>query len=141
MPSARYRVFDHTADIGLEVEAPTLPELFEAAARALFDQITDVDAVRPLETREVSAEASGTEELLVRWLSELIFLHDAEGVLFSRFEVRSLTPTRVTAGVAGEPFDRARHPVKTEVKAVTYHQVSVDEQPDGTHVARFVVDV
>jgi len=141
MPSARYRVFDHTADLGLEVAAPTLPELFETAARALFDQITDVDAVRPVESRDVSVEASGTEELLVRWLSELIYLHDAEGVLFSRFEVRSLTTTRVTTQVAGEPFDPATHPVKTEVKAVTYHQVSVEEQPDGTHVARFVVDV
>jgi SHS2 domain-containing protein len=141
MPTARYRVFDHTADIGLEVEARTLPELFQTAARALFDQITDIDKVRDLEERHVTAEAAGTEELLVRWLSELLFLHDAEGVIFSRFEVDALSPERVSARVGGEPFDPGRHPVKTEVKAVTYHQVSVIRQADGTHVARFVVDV
>lgn len=141
MPAGSYRLFDHTADVGVEASARSRPELFETAAIALFSLITDVDTVVPRIERELSVGACDTEELLVRWLSELLFLHDAEGQLFSRFAVSLLTPTHLRALVSGEPFDPVRHPVKTEVKAVTYHQVTVREREDGTHEARFVVDV
>jgi SHS2 domain-containing protein len=141
MPPGTWQVFDHTADVGFEVRARTRPELFETAALALFDLITDVSAVEVRAERRVSVEAPDTEELLVRWLSELLFLHDAEGEMFSRFVVSLLTPTHLTARVGGEPFDPARHSVKTEVKAVTYHQVTVRSREDGVQEARFVVDV
>lgn len=141
MTPGTYQVFDHTADVGIEVTAPSRPELFETAALALFDLITDVGTVEPRSERQVAVSAQDTEELLVRWLSELLFLHDTEGEMFSRFVVSLLTPTHLTARIAGEPFDPSRHPVKTEVKAVTYHQVTVRTREDGVHEARLVVDV
>jgi SHS2 domain-containing protein len=141
MSPGTYQLFDHTADVGIEVRAPSHPELFETAALALFDLITDVGTVEARSERQVTLSARDTEELLVRWLSELLFLHDAEGEMFSRFVVSLLTPTHLSARIAGEPFDPSRHPVKTEVKAVTYHQVFVRTREDGVHEARFVVDV
>jgi SHS2 domain-containing protein len=38
----------------------------------------------------------------------------------------TLSPTGLTAQVHGEYFDLARHPIDTEIKAVTYHQVVVE---------------
>lgn len=141
MSPGTYHLFDHTADVGIEVTARSRPELFETSAIALFDLITDVRSVEARSEREVAVSARDTDELLVRWLSELLFLHDAEGEMFSRFVVSLLTPTHLTARIGGEPFDPSRHPVKTEVKAVTYHQVTVRTRDDGVHEARFVVDV
>ncbi|MGH9867567.1 MAG: archease [Candidatus Polarisedimenticolia bacterium] len=141
MQPATYVVFDHTADVGLEIQAPTLASLFETAALGLFDLITDVRGIGTGLERAVSVSAADREELLVRWLAELLYLHDGEGFVFSRFEIESITDTHLGARAWGEPFDPARHPVKTELKAVTYHQTSVRNGPGGGWVARVVLDV
>jgi SHS2 domain-containing protein len=141
MTPGSYVVFDHTADVGLEVRAPTLACLFETAAAGLFDLITDVGAVEDRARHDLSVSASDHEELLVRWMAELLYLHDAEGLVFGRFEVDEITPTSLRARAWGEAFDPRKHPVKTELKAVTYHQVAVRREPDGGWSGRVVLDV
>ena len=72
------RVLDHTADYMVEVSAPTLSELLAEAALALFETVGDVKTVRPRDEVSVSVEAADREELLVTWLTELLFLHESE---------------------------------------------------------------
>jgi SHS2 domain-containing protein len=71
-------------------------------------------------------EASGLQALVVRWLSELNYIRSTELRLFCRFEIEELTEERLAATVAGEPIDPRRHTVFTEVKAVTYHGLTVE---------------
>lgn len=134
--------FDHTGDIGFEVRAASRERLHEEAARALFEIIVDdLDTVRP-ERRVVVeiGEAQDSEDLLVRFLSELLFLHDARGWLFAGAEVLALDAHRILAEGLGEPFDPARHRIAREVKAVTYHGLRLGR--DGTGwTARIVLDL
>ncbi|HKY33061.1 MAG TPA: archease [Candidatus Polarisedimenticolia bacterium] len=131
MRQAAYTVIDHTADLGLSITAPTLESLFETAATGLFDQITDLRSVLPREERRVAVSAPGLEEMLVRWLAELLFLHDVEGLLLCRFAVAGIGQGTMEAAVRGEVYDPRRHPVKTEVKAITYHRAAVERLEDG----------
>lgn len=125
------REIDHTGDIGIEVTAPNRPHLFERAAWGLFSVLTDPPSVEPREAHAVTVEGTDPVDLMVKWLSELNFLHVTQHVLFSKFTIDELEDTRLAATVWGEPIDRERHTVYTEVKAITYHQLEIEETDDG----------
>lgn len=123
--SMRYRTLDHTADVMVEALGGSLEECFANAAYALTDQMVDADQVRPLETREVLAEGHDHESMLYNFLSELLFVFDVSGLLFSDLSVRFLG-NKVICQARGEVFDPGRHRPKKEVKAITYHMMEVD---------------
>jgi SHS2 domain-containing protein len=133
-----FRVLEHTADIGFEAFGATLEELFANAACALIDLEVDLDTIRPSRELNVKVEGSAWSELLVNWLSEILYLNDAEGWLFRDFRVQQLGEKAITATARGEKFDRARHRVKMLVKAVTYHQLALEETPQGWRVQVYV---
>lgn len=140
MGMKRYETFDHTADIGIRVFGRSVEEVFINAAFALFDLLTDLDSIRANLIREVVVEGADREDLLVRWLSELLFLCEGEGFLFREFSISSLTGTSLRAVARGEFFDPSRHRFKTEIKAVTYHQIEVAPQ-GGIWEGRVIFDV
>lgn len=116
---------DHTADVGFIVRAYDLPDLFAHAAWGMFSIITDVANVASMEARHVKVDAPDRAALLVAWLSELNYLHIVEHRLFSKFNIRRLTDEELEADVFGERIDPARHPIYTEIKAVTFHDVEI----------------
>jgi protein archease len=135
-----FRVLEHTADIGFEAFGASRGELFANAACALIDLEVDLNTIRPSRELTVRAEGSAWPDLLVNWLSEILYLNDAEGWLFRDFSVLELGEKVITATARGEKFDRARHQVKVLVKAVTYHQLALEETPQGWR-AQVYVDI
>src|SRR5208337_4556684 len=86
-----FRVLEHTADIGFEAFGVTCEEVFANAARALVHLMVDLDAIAPQESMSLRADASDMPSLLVNWLSEILYLFDAEGWLFQEFKFHELT--------------------------------------------------
>jgi len=131
-----YREIEHTADIGLELEAPDLKAAFELTAASMFDLMCDLDGVGDGECRAVRIRArdGDLENMMVRWLTELLFVFASEGLLLSRFDVRKLERDSIEAAVAGERYDPDRHALKSELKAVTYHDMAVEEVEGRWHV-------
>jgi SHS2 domain-containing protein len=136
----RFRTIEHTADIGIEVEADNLGELFEGVAAAMFSLMVDPDTVRQTVERELSLEAGDLEELLFMWLNELLFVLYAEGLLFSGFKVKDIGEDRLVATATGEKLDPQRHRLDEEIKAATYHEMMVERRDDGWK-ARVIFDV
>jgi SHS2 domain-containing protein len=126
-----YQVLDHTADFMVEVYEDDLPGLFSEAARAFFDILTDSTTIQSREGVRVCVEAETLEELLVSWLTELLFLYETELWLFSRFEVSIFDDRQVEANLWGEKLDPSRHPIEREVKAVTYHRLGLVREETG----------
>jgi SHS2 domain-containing protein len=135
-----YRVFDHTADLGVEVAEASLEDLYAGASLALFDLLTDLSAVRETEERTLSVEGEGPDDLLINFLREILYIWNGEGFLIKRCTIREVAPRRLTALLWGEPYDPARHRIRMEIKAVTYHQASVSRADTGW-IARVVFDV
>ena len=135
-----FRILEHTADIGFEAFGSTREETFANAARALIDLMVDLDAIDPGEDISVRVEGADPESLLVNWLSELLYLHDAEGWLFRDFEIQNLRDDSLAAIARGEKFQRSRHQVKLQVKAITYHQLALERTPEGWR-AQVYVDI
>jgi SHS2 domain-containing protein len=138
--TARYRLFDHTADLGVEIYGKTVQELFANAAFAVFDIVTDLRIVRSTEERQVAVTGEGWEDLLVNYLREILYLFNGEGLLLKEYSISKLDPYHLEGIVSGEHFDPERHRINTEIKAVTYHQASVKETPE-MWVGRVIFDV
>jgi SHS2 domain-containing protein len=135
-----YRTFDHTADMGIEIYGEDLHQLFSNAGYALFDLITDIHKIEATTSLSVTIEATDQEDLMVRWLSELLSLHQLRGYLLCDFILHELEEKSLRATVKGERYESDRHEICKEIKAVTYHQLMVCKEKDRW-VARIVFDV
>jgi SHS2 domain-containing protein len=135
-----FRILEHTADVGFEAFGSTREEAFANAARALFNLIVDLDAIETHDEVTLQIQGPDPESLLVNWLSELLYLHDAEDWLFRDFEIQHLQDDSMSALARGEKFHRARHQTKLMVKAITYHQLVLEESPQGWR-AQVYVDI
>lgn len=136
----RFEILDHTADIGLIVYGSNLKVLFENAGEAFFHLITDLKKVRRRVERRINIGGESLDRLMVDWLSELLYLHDVESLLFKGFKVESVGEDGLRAVVKGEPFQEQIHVIKTEVKAVTYHQIQIQRE-NGRWKARVILDL
>lgn len=136
----RFEILDHTADIGIIVYGENLGALFENAGEAFFHLITDLTKVRRRVEKRIDIGGESLDRLMVDWLSELLYLHDVEGLLFKRFKVESVGKDGLKAIAKGEPFQEGVHVIKTEVKAVTYHQIEV-RQEKGRWRAQVIFDL
>jgi SHS2 domain-containing protein len=136
----RFRFLDHTGDLGIEIYGGTLAELFENAGEALFEVITDPAKVEEKLERRFTLRYDERETLLVDWLGELLYLHDTENLLCKRFEVEDMAGGNFRAKAWGESFHDGRHVIRTEVKAVTFHQLEVREV-GGKWKARVILDL
>jgi len=136
----RWGTFPTTADVGIWATATTADGLLEALGLGLFAVMIPLRTVRPLDQRAISASGSDASELVVAFLTELIVLQSSEGFLVRDLRVRSVgsPPTSLVAAATGEPFDPARHAVRTEVKAATFHELLFDP---ARHRARVIVDI
>ncbi len=136
----KYEFIDHTADLGLEIYGKDLKELFENAGEALFEVICDLSQVAESMKKRVVVDGEDLEQLMVTWLGELLYLHDVQGSLFKRFEIEEIGDKSLKATVYGEKFKAGHHTVKTEIKAVTYHQIKVRQEEDRW-TSRVILDL
>lgn len=125
-----YEIFDHTADVGIIVRGRTLEEMFEKAAYAMFDIMIYAEKIEPIRKVKVSISASTLEDLLVDWLSELLYVFSTELFVMGKFNVNIQKDKEFSLKAIcwGEPYNREKHGIKTEIKAVTYHQLKIDEK-------------
>ena len=123
----RYEMLDHAADVMVRCTGKDLEECFGNAAYALFDQIVDASKIEHSLTRELEVSGNDDEERLYAFLSELLFITDCESLVFNSFKVR-FDGDRVICTAEGEPLDIRKHHARAEIKAVTYHMLSVDRK-------------
>jgi SHS2 domain-containing protein len=146
-----WRVFDHTADLGLRVEAPTREALFEEAGRAFTALIVEAPdvTVRPRERLDVALTAADPADLLFDWLHALLVAFEVRHLVHARFAVELVElderdgregDLQLRASAWGERVDPARHRLVREVKAITYHGLWL--RPEGAGwAAEVIVDV
>ena len=135
-----YRILEHPADVGVEAWGSNLSTAFEEAALGLVSIIVDPLTVEALEQRFVSITGTDRENLLVRWLSEIVYWYDGEDFLVADVRISSISDVGLQALLRGEPRSEIKHRLRMDVKAVTYHQLSVRELEGGYHV-KFFLDV
>jgi len=135
-----FEILEHPADIGFRAFGATLPELFTEAAMAMLAIASDPQAAEVRETYRLAVQSGDRESLLVAWLSEVLHWFDGKRVAFHEFHVSQFNDTSLEATGAGEPRLAERHRARLIVKAVTYHQLKI-EQREGLWVAEVYLDI
>jgi SHS2 domain-containing protein len=130
------------ADCAIDVEGTDLADLFETAALALADVMVDPATVRPSARRTFTVEAPDLDLLLYDWLSELIFRKDRDREVYTRTKVTvdGSGPFRLVAQVEGGLIDAAHTQLRSDPKAVTFHQFALEPAAEGWR-ARIVIDI
>jgi SHS2 domain-containing protein len=129
-----------TADLTMDAWGETLGEAFENAALAMFNAMTPIEGIEKRETRRFNVEGGDLGGLLFNFLDELLYLHEVELIVFSGFEVDlDEGEIKLTAVCHGEPFDLDRHSQGIAIKAVTFHNMRIEEKGD-TWTIRVVLD-
>lgn len=153
--------FDHTADVGLRVGAPTWAALLRVSAEGVMDYVVaNRSEIEPREEIPIAVEgpADDPAEVLAAWLGEVLFRSETGHRVFREVAIaRADDPSTWAAGgspvvegaARGEPIDPTRHVLDHEVKAVTRHGLSLrrldpgeePRLPDGGYVAEFILDI
>lgn len=134
----RYEELAHTAEVGVRVETATVDALYACAALAMFALLhmrPEQDAENVVEP--VSVESGDAESLMVDWLGELLYLYETTGRTVVACAIVAWSPTHLDAEVT------LRAPAEAptmQIKAVTYHQLSV-RQTDAGWVAEVYFDI
>jgi len=133
-----FEILEHPADVGIEAYGASLAEAFEEAAQGLVSFLFDSGSVTRREHRQVCLRAVDYETLLVKWLGEILYLFDGQQFLSCHFRIVELNAEALLAEVSGESFEPGKHQTRMDVKAVTYHQLRVDEGPETCRVRVFL---
>ncbi|HOK95635.1 MAG TPA: archease [Anaerohalosphaeraceae bacterium] len=132
--------FHHQADIGIRGIGQTLDEAFAEGATALMAVICSPQQVRPEKEVDICCHCDEKDLLFADWINALIYEMDVRKMLFGRFEVH-IEDSCLKAKAWGEPTDPNRHETAVEVKAATYMELKVYQNPAGLWIAQCVVDV
>ena len=135
-----YRLIDHTADFGLQVFGSDSQELFSNAALALFDVITDMDVLEGRNSCNITASGEDWPDLMINWLREVLYLWNGKEMLVKSVQILSLSENNISAKIYFDAYMPDRHIIKTEIKAVTYHQIQVKSSPSGWK-AQIIFDI
>ena len=142
----KFEFFDVTADVGYRAYGKSLENAFENAAIAMFEVVTDTSVVRPIVEKQIKLEAEDEYAILYDWLSELLFLHDSEYLVFSKFDIKidskiegDIEGYILDASAYGEEFDPSRHERRSEVKAVTYHMMDIEVE--NHYMIQVILDI
>lgn len=144
-----FQFLPHTADIKFVAHGKTLEEAFINSALAVRQTITKSD-VREVITKSSGIMADDLESLLQNFLEEIIFLFDSENFIMSI--VKNLFIEKDENGYSlrcdflgdrttnkdkkGKPYVFEEH-----IKAITYHDMKVEEKMDGSYEIQVVLDV
>ena len=141
-----YEIIEHTADIGIKVYGKNLEALFFNAARAMFEIMLEVVKKKPIFQKAehkkflLNKQGNNLEEVLVAWLSEILYLFSTEGLIMEKTDIERLDSKSVQAELRGIIFNPDSYRIKTEIKAVTYHELEI-KQTDHGYEAQVIFDV
>ena len=130
----KYKIIDHTADVCVRVFGNSLEEIFIGSSKAMMGIITDVEKVDPSMEISIKADGENYEELLVKWLQEILYLHEVKKMVFKDFKIKIENGTRAVGKAYGEKIDVDRHEFYSNIKAVTYHNLKIISSKDKYRV-------
>lgn len=129
-----YRFVDDlsVADVAFVADGSSLEELFESSALATTNvMVKDLEKIELSKRRKITVSDKSLEKLLFNFLQEIIYLKDAELLIFGKYDVRIRDRAGTYSLVCiafGEKIDMNKHELVVDVKAVTYHLFEVKQE-------------
>ncbi len=125
------KIFEHTADAGIEVEDKNLSEAFQEVSLAFTEVITGGNLPKSESSYIIDLEGNNLDNLLIRYISHLIFLFDTENFIVGSTNLEFFVDKKkkLKGKIYGEFYDESKHGYGVEIKAISYHMLHVSEGP------------
>lgn len=136
----RFELFDHTADIGVRVFAPTREGLVPPAVAGLYSVIGEIVAGGQGKAATWTTEGGDAAELLRDFLTEVLAVFERDHCVVKSLTVRTYAADRLVVEGRVCPIDEPASSLHREIKAVTYHALAVTETDAGFE-ATYIVDI
>ncbi len=138
-----YQTLEHKSDSGFFIEAPSLQRLYIDAASALTDLLVKLDLIAEAEKKTLHVEAANKEQLLIKWLNEILFLFEKEKFLSKRIVFNHFDDKKISATLFGDTYQPVKHGHASEIKAATFHQLKLGMKsaPDHVFYAKVFLDL
>jgi SHS2 domain-containing protein len=135
MNDGGFEFLEHTADVKARAYGPSLEIAYSQAAYALMATITpDLSKISKKHEKKFTITAEDQEALLFDFLSELLYIFDVDHLVFGDISVESIKEKgegyELRTILIGEEFDKEKHEIGTEVKAITYSYMKIEEKED-----------
>jgi SHS2 domain-containing protein len=142
--TSKFDEIEHTADIGIEANGETLPEMFANLAFGMLHIITGRTESQLVLKRTVKIKGPSLTDLLVGWLSEMNYLLTVCHYLTNGIEIQSIEQKQENFVLKADLFGQDSRPIEsnfeTEIKAVTYHKLMF-EMKDNEYVGQVIFDI
>ncbi len=135
-----YEIFDHTADMGMRVVAPTMSALLAPAAYGLYAMIGELASAGAAATLAIELTGDDPSIMLRDFLDELLVLFDRDKRIAVTLDDGEFTGDRLHVAVQTRGIDEDRCVFLREVKAITYHALDIVDVPGGFQ-ATVIVDI
>jgi len=138
----KYEFLEHTADVFIVGNGKTLKEAFQNSALGVMQYMVDIKTVQLKIQKKIKAKGSDLKSLLVEFLTQVLALHDAENLVFSKFKVTKFDDKKfeIEATAQGEDFNAKKHKQGTLIKAITYHEMEIKKRKN-IYSIKFLVDI
>ena len=136
----QFEIIDHTSDVGIIAYGLDQAELLANAARGMFSLMADLKEIETDSSKIIELDEQDNIALLVEWLNELIYIFDMEHFVFKEFDIDVKIGRRLKATCYGGKLDVKIHKVKCQIKAATYHNLSIVKE-NGIYSARIIFDI
>jgi len=139
----KFKIINHTADIGLVAYGKNKKEVFLNTAKGMFEIIAGEN--RNLKENfydKIKLEAKSLEDLLIAWLNELLYISEVKLVILNKFSIKELSDYQIKAEIRGIKIDQLCFKIEKEVKAVTYHRLEFKkDEESGLWEAQVIFDI
>ena len=138
----KYKFFEHTADLGIEGHGKNLNELFKNCALAIFECTANIKKIDSKEERKIKLKNKKIDDLLYDFLSEIIYLRDADSIIFKDCDIKIGEGKEyvLNANLVGEHINHDKHELFKDIKAITLHMFEV-KKVKNEWTAKMIVDI
>lgn len=131
------------ADIAFEAYGKNYNELFENAANAIFNLTADLKTLKPRIKKKATLENSKIDLLLYDFLSEILYIKDAESLIFCKCKAEIKEKSGkffLNVVFEGDKINPKTQTLENDIKAITMHMFKVEKTKSGFK-AVVVVDI
>jgi len=140
----KYEIIEHTADIGIDVYGRTIRELFHHSAEGMFEiKMGNTNSNTHGDFfHNFTLQGEDYENLLVAWLSELLYISETKQVILTRIEIKRLSCRKIMTEVTGLKLNQTSKKIEREIKAVTYHGLEIKKDAlSGIWTVSIILDI
>ncbi len=137
MTEKKFETLHHTADLKIKVFGKTKKELFQNALFGMVENLKPKLKNKQKTKQKVEVKSFDRQTLLVDFLNEILYLSQANKEVYNEIKFKKLTDNELEVEVIGQKIKS----LEKEIKAVTYHGLTIYQKKDKNWEAVILFDI